>query len=236
MSALRDISLEVREGEFVSLVGPSGCGKSTLLNAIAGILPEGTEWGGEVTVDRDDGLAYLFQKETLLPWRRVLSNVELPLELRRVPRAERRRRARNLIQQYGLAGFEHHYPSQLSGGMRQRVLLMRTLIYHPRLVLLDEPLGALDAQTRVALQEELRRLWRVHGQTFLLVTHDLAEAIGLSTRIVVLTGRPSHVQAVYDVALPRELSVFDRRRQPEFRELEQRIWSDLAPDGRVSLS
>lgn len=225
--ALDRMSGCVWPGEFVSLVGPSGCGKSTLLNAIAGILPQGAFRDGVVSVDRTEGLAYLFQKETLLPWRRVLGNVELPLELRGVDARERRGRARELIEQYGLAGFERHYPSQLSGGMRQRVLLMRTLIYHPRLVLLDEPLGSLDAQTRIQLQEELRRLRQVHAQTFVLVTHDLGEAIALSTRILVLGGRPGSLRAEYEVSLPEELSVLERRRTPEFRRLEQQIWEDL---------
>lgn len=229
-TALRNVSLSVRAGEFVSLVGPSGCGKSTLLNAIAGLLPSGATVSGSVSVERGGGIAYLFQKETLLPWRRVLGNVELPLELRRVPAAARRARARRLIEQYGLGGFEQHYPAQLSGGMRQRVLLMRTLIYEPRIVFLDEPLGSLDAQTRISLQDELRRLWRAHGQTFILVTHDLSEAIALSNRIVVLGGRPGTLRSEYDVSLPHDLPVLALRRLPGFRALEDEIWNDLAEE------
>jgi NitT/TauT family transport system ATP-binding protein len=228
---LAAFSLTVGQGEFVSIIGPSGSGKSTALNALAGILPPSAHVSG--TIDHPDGgaLGYLFQRETLLPWRRVIDNVAVPLELRGAPKRERQERARAMIARYGLEGFERHYPSQLSGGMRQRVLLMRTLIYEPAVVFLDEPLGSLDAQTRLSLQEELRRMRGATGGTFVLVTHHLDEAIALGTRIVVLGGKPARVRAEYAVDLPTGESIMELRGHPAFRDLARQLWEDLRTEG-----
>lgn len=232
LQVLRDINLSVRTGEFVSLIGASGSGKSTLLNGLAGILPASATVTGDVVLGHSVDMGYLFQRETLLPWRRIIDNVALPLELRGVSRAERRHRARELISRYGLTGFESHYPSQLSGGMRQRVLLMRTLIYQPELIFLDEPLGSLDAQTRIVLQGELRQIWRDSGRTFVLVTHDLTEAIALSTRIVLLGGKPGRVSQEYVVDLPATESQIELRTCAAFVDLERQIWADLSQVSR----
>ncbi|MBW4718867.1 ABC transporter ATP-binding protein [Saccharothrix obliqua] len=188
-AVLRGLDLVVAEGELLVVVGPSGCGKSTLLRVVAGLLP-GT--AGRVLVDgvpvrgtsRDRAL--VFQDDGLLPWRDALRNVELPLALRGVPRAERRVRARGWLDRVGLAGFERHLPRELSGGMRQRVQLARTLAQEPRLVLMDEPFGALDARTRSAMQELVMAVLRETGTTTIFVTHDVDEAVRLGDRVVVL--------------------------------------------------
>ncbi len=232
LRVLQDIDLSVRSGEFVSLIGASGCGKSTLLNALAGILPASATVTGDVVLGDGVQLGYLFQRETLLPWRRVIDNVALPLELRGVGRAERRQRAQELISRYGLGGFERHYPAQLSGGMRQRVLLMRTLIYQPELIFLDEPLGSLDAQTRIVLQGELRQIWRESGRTFILVTHDLTEAIALSTRIILLGSNPGHISKEYLVDLPETESQMELQTSAAFVDLEREIWADLSRESK----
>jgi len=232
VDVLNRVTLSVQAGEFISIIGPSGCGKSTILHALAGLLPASATTAGTMWRDEGGGLGYLFQRETLLPWRRVLDNIAIPLELRGVPRAERLERARILMARYGLSGFEDHYPGQLSGGMRQRVLLMRTLIYAPRTVFLDEPLGSLDAQTRLTLQEEVKERWRESGSTFVLVTHDLDEAIALSTRILLIGGRPGHICAEYPVALPRTESIIEARSQPEFLALERQLWAHLREEAQ----
>lgn len=227
IAVLDRVTFSVEPGEFLSIIGPSGCGKSTILNVLAGLLPTRAIVSGAMWRDEQHGLGYLFQRETLLPWRRVLENVAVPLEVRGVSRSERLERARTLMSRYGLAGFEDHYPGQLSGGMRQRVLLMRTLIYAPGIVFLDEPLGSLDAQTRLTLQEEVKARWRESGSTFVLVTHDLDEAIALSTRILLVSGRPGHIRAEYPVDLPPTESIIEARSLPAFLALERQLWADL---------
>lgn len=213
--ALDDVTLAVGEGEFVSLVGPSGCGKSTLLRIVAGLV---SPTAGSALVAgapprearRRVRLSFVFQDATLLPWRTAERNVTLPLEIGRMPTAERLARARATLEMVGLAGFERRRPRELSGGMRMRVSLARALAIDPQLMLLDEPFGALDDLTRQALNEELLRLWQRRGWTALFVTHNLAEAAFLSTRIVVLGSRPGKIVA--DVPTP-----FDRQRGTELR-------------------
>ncbi|MDM9384023.1 ABC transporter ATP-binding protein [Chlorogloeopsis sp. ULAP01] len=227
VEALKDISFAVKPGEFLSLIGPSGCGKSTLLNALAGISRAGVELDGEIRRPRHQVLGYLFQKQTLLPWRTVLENVVAPLEIRGVPKIERRNKGLELLAKYGLQGFEHSYPSELSGGMQQRVLLIRTLIYQPDVVLLDEPLSSLDAQTRVLLQDEFLRIWRDTGCTFILVTHDLEEAIVLSQRVFLLGARPGRLVREFSIPLPSDRSALTIRTNPKFQNLQREIWQDL---------
>lgn len=196
MDVVRDVGFEVARGEFVSLIGPSGCGKTTFLNLAAGINApdDGTvEYGGRPLMRANTKAGYLTQEDALLPWRDVLSNVALPLEIKGVKRSEREDRAHQILGKFGLAGFERHRPSQLSGGMRKRVSLARTLIYQPETLLLDEPFGALDAQTRILIQEELLSICDELNLTVLLVTHDIAEAIGLSDRVVLFSRRPATV-------------------------------------------
>jgi NitT/TauT family transport system ATP-binding protein len=232
LRAVDGVSLELPAGSFVSVVGPSGCGKTSLLNAVAGLQ---ADFAGRVMVHgrtvtgpgRERAL--VFQQAALLPWRTVLGNVAYGLECHRVGRAEARRRARELIEVVDLAGFEHHYPHELSGGMQQRVNLARALAVDPSLLLMDEPFAALDAQTREYMQGELTRIWSIRRKTVLFITHQIDEAVYLSDRVVVLSARPGRVKAVVEVGLPRPRRL-SAKRTPEFLEFERRVW-DLIETG-----
>ncbi|MFI7001670.1 ABC transporter ATP-binding protein [Nocardia sp. NPDC050175] len=220
--ALADISLDLREGEFVAVVGPSGCGKSTLLRLAAGLDRPSS---GAVAV-QSDSIGFIFQEATLLPWRTVLRNVELSAELHGIDRKTRRQRALRALAAVGLADVANSLPRQLSGGMRMRVSLARSLSLRPRLLLLDEPFGALDELTRLNMQEELLRLYRDNAFTALFITHSVSEAVFLASRVVVMSARPGRVHEVIDVDLPyprgREL-----RFDPAFTELVSRASRSL---------
>ncbi|TMB62695.1 MAG: ABC transporter ATP-binding protein [Chloroflexi bacterium] len=238
VQVLDDVSLEVATGDFVALLGPSGCGKSTLLNAVAGLLdPAECAMLGRIALDggarNGTRLGYVFQRDTLLPWRTLAENIHVGMEIHAVPVAHREQRTRELIALVGLDGFEHYYPHQVSGGMRQRVQLVRTLAYEPEAILMDEPFGALDAQNRMLLQAELLRIWERRRTTILFVTHDLAEAITLAQRVVVLSKRPGRVKRIYDIPLPSPRDPFEMRASPAFAELETRIWKDLRDEFRA---
>ncbi len=223
--ALDDVSLDVAPGEFVSLIGPSGCGKSTLLNLVAGLArPDRgrVAFAGDAVSGPNTRVGYMTQDDALLPWRNVLDNVALALEIRRVPRPERIERAREMLRLVNLSGFERHLPSQLSGGMRKRVGLARTLIHRPGMLLLDEPFGALDAQTRTLIQREFKRLVVGLGLGVMLVTHDLREAAALSDRIVVFSARPARI--VDDIAVPAGRSPAD------LEAIERLMWRHLGGD------
>ena len=204
--AVEPLDLRIETGRFVSLVGPSGCGKSTLFNIIAG-LAQPTE--GRVLIDGEDAtgmigrVGYMLQKDLLLPWRTVLDNVVLGMEIQGKPLSGARKRALPLLQRYGLSGFEHLYPNSLSGGMRQRAALLRTLLFDTDVILLDEPFGALDAQTKLQMQEWLMQLWSDFRKTVVFVTHDVDEAIYLSDEIHVMGTRPGRILETIPVALPR---------------------------------
>ena len=215
VAALAGIDLAVEESSFVALLGPSGCGKSTLLRLVAGLDP------AQRGLVRSGGgrLAMVFQDAHLLPWRDVLANVELPLELLGQPAPARRARADAAIAQVGLTDAAHRYPAELSGGMRMRASLARALVTEPRLLLLDEPFAALDELTRMALDDELRRLWREAGLTVLFVTHSIAEAAYLAERVVVLSRRPARVVLDHTLALPAERSAALRAEPAFAREL-----------------
>ncbi len=227
---LVDVSLGVAEAEFLAIVGPSGCGKSTLLNIISGLFPP---TAGRVTVDGapveriNPRIGYMFARDALLPWRTSLANVEFGLELRGLPPAWREAKARELLRLVGLAGFEGSYPSQLSQGMRQRVALARILATDPDILLMDEPFGALDAQTKLVLEEEFLRIWERDRKTVVFVTHDLFEAIAMADRVAVFGARPGHVKSVVPIDLPRPRSVTGGRFGPRFQELYDRLWDDL---------
>ncbi|MFT7600671.1 MAG: NitT/TauT family transport system ATP-binding protein [Acidimicrobiales bacterium] len=204
--ALRDVSFEVRSGEFVTVVGPSGCGKSTLLRLASGL---DSETAGRCVVDRSN-IGYVFQDATLLPWRSVKRNVELIAELHGESKDERRPRVARAIEKVGLAGFENHYPRQLSGGMRMRVSLARSLVMSPPVFLFDEPFGALDEITRELMNDEALRLFRDEGFAGLFITHSITEAVFMSTRVLVMSGRPGRIVDEFDVP-------FDYPRSPELR-------------------
>jgi NitT/TauT family transport system ATP-binding protein len=227
--AIEGVSFSVRKGSFVALIGPSGCGKTTLLNLIAGLLPadQGSViYDGAPVRGPNARVGYLTQLDALLPWRSVLGNVTLPLEIRQVPRRERIEAAVAIIKRVGLEGFERHFPGQLSGGMRKRVALARTLIYRPETLLLDEPFSALDAQTRVVIQRQLQTLAHELGLTIVLVTHDLNEAIALSDTIIVFSRRPARI--IETMRVPNQQA----RRAPRIGDgagaLHDRIWTLLA--------
>ena len=217
VTAIEDVSLAVRDGEVVSLIGPSGCGKSTLLALGAGLEPPTR---GEVRVDGqrvtepNDHVAFMLQKDLLLPWRTIRANVELGLEIRRAPADERHERAQTLLRQCRIADFAESYPHQLSGGMRQRAALARTLAVDPGVLLLDEPFSALDAQTKMVLQQDLAESLAANGKTALFITHDLAEAIALSDRVLVMTRRPGRIVEELVVDLPDRDSPIARRQHP----------------------
>ena len=229
VQALKDFNITVDEGEFVSIVGPSGCGKSTFLNVLLGLIPpvsgEMAIHGKKVTGPGQDR-AMVFQEFGLLPWRTVLANVELGLELKGVPTAERRAQCQKFVEMVGLAGFEHHYPHELSGGMKQRVGIARALATDPDVLLMDEPFAALDAQTRDLMQAELLRIWRAARKTVLFVTHQIEEAVYLSDRVIVMTKRPGRLKAVIDIPLPRPRE-YEMRVTQEFNELKLQIWNYL---------
>ncbi|GLZ08278.1 ABC transporter ATP-binding protein [Actinomadura sp. NBRC 104412] len=230
LMALEDVTLGARAGEFIGLVGPSGCGKSTVLNLLAGLIrpSAGTVlYQGLPVQGINRQIGYITQDDNLLPWRSVLRNVEFGLELRGVPRRERRERAREFIDLVGLGGFEDHYPHELSGGMRKRASIVRTLAYDSPVVLMDEPFGPLDAQTRVIMQDELLRLWDRQRPTVLFVTHDLVEAIALSDRVLTFTGRPGRIKREHVVELPRPRDVFRIHELDRFKELYDALWNDI---------
>jgi NitT/TauT family transport system ATP-binding protein len=230
VTAIDGITLDVAAGEFLTIVGPSGCGKSTILNIVSGLMPPTL---GTITVNgqplngvtRDIG--YVTQQANLMPWRTLIDNVAFPLEVDGVGKAERLGRARELIKLVGLAGFEQTYPDQLSGGMRQRANIIRTMIYEPKVILMDEPFGPLDAQTRVVLQDLLLNLWGRAKSTIMFITHDLQEAIGLGDRIVLLSARPGRVARIETVPLPRPRDVFKIHDSPDFRDLYDKLWLEL---------
>ena len=225
--ALSDVSLAVGDGEFVAIVGPSGCGKTTLLNIVAGLLPyeQGTvAINGRRVAGAGTDRAVVFQHASLLPWRTIAGNVRYGMELhKRLDRAAIAERTAYFISLVGLSGFERHYPSELSGGMQQRVNLARALASDPSVLLMDEPFAALDAQTRELMQAELLKIWTAATKTVLFITHQINEAIYLADRVVVMSARPGRVMGVFEIPFgrPRPLSL---KRDPAFLRIEDRVW------------
>lgn len=228
--ALNDFSLKIRDKEFVSLIGPSGCGKTTMLRIIDGLTEPDS---GKVEIDGrpvtgpgpDRGV--VFQNFALMPWSTVLNNVSFPLEIRGVPRLEREATARRYIELVGLKGFEHVYPNALSGGMQQRAGLARALAVDPKILLMDEPFGSVDAQTRHLLQEELIVIWEKQHKTVVFITHGMEEAVLLSDRVVIMEPSPGRVAEVLDVPIPRPRHADTVRRSPTFVDLSNYIWERL---------
>jgi ABC-type nitrate/sulfonate/bicarbonate transport system ATPase subunit len=231
---LRDVNLEIGKGEFVAVIGPSGCGKSTLLNVIAGLTSVAT---GAVEINltgHRQKLGYVFQRDALLPWRTVLQNIMVALEIEGVPKRERRARAVEYINKLGLKGFESHLPAQLSGGMRQRVAIARTLIYEPTIVLMDEPFGSLDAQTKAVMQSLLLESWSISTPTIVFVTHDLMESLYLADRVLVMSPRPGHISSVIDVPIERPRpSPFELLEDPVFISLHAKLRHEIEHDIRA---
>jgi NitT/TauT family transport system ATP-binding protein len=230
-------NLEVRSGELVAVVGPSGCGKTTFLNAVDGLVPitSGTfTLDGNAISKPGRDRAVVFQQPSLLPWRTVLGNVTYGLELQRtLPKKQATERAESLIKLVGLAGFEQSFPSELSGGMQQRVNLARALAIDPEILLLDEPFAALDAQTREIMQSELLKVWAETKKTMLFVTHDIKEAIYLADRVIIFTARPGRVKEAVTIDLPRPRPLSLKRDQ-RFMQYEDRVWSSIEEEMRVA--
>ena len=229
--ALSDISFALTSGEFTAVVGPSGCGKSTLLSLIAGLMkPESGEifLNGEPLTENSSKIGYMLQHDHLFEWRTVYRNVFLGLEIRGALTAESKRKAESLLEQYGLLPFAHARPSELSGGMRQRAALIRTLILEPELLLLDEPFSALDYQTRLTVSDDIGQIIRRSGKTALLVTHDLSEAVSISDRVIILYERPASIARIVPIAFALEKDTpLNRRNAPEFKNYFNEIWKEL---------
>ena len=234
VEALRSVSFDMAEGEFVSIVGPSGCGKSTLLGALAGLetLDGGTvELYGRPASGADGRMGFMPQRDQLFEWRSIYDNVMLGLQIRNDRDPAHRRNVEGLLKRYGLWEFAAKRPDQLSGGMRQRCALIRTLATDPEILLLDEPFSALDYQTRLAVSADIWRIIRQEGKTALLVTHDIAEAVSMSDRVVVLSARPAVVKTVLDMGALRGLPPLERRNTPEFHRYFDLIWKELDVHG-----
>ena len=227
--ALNGVSLDIKENEFICVVGPSGCGKSTLLNIIAGLLEptSGTvSLDGKVIEGTGVERGVVFQQYALFPWRTVLKNVMFPLEMKKVPKAEAEAIARKYIKSVGLEGFEKSFPKELSGGMKQRVAIARAYAANPEVLLLDEPFGALDAQTRVQLQTELLETWEKEKKTCFFITHDVDEAIILAQRVIIMSARPGRIKKIVDIDIPYPRTQATKT-EPRFLELKSEIWNQV---------
>jgi NitT/TauT family transport system ATP-binding protein len=251
VAALDDVSLEVAPGEFVAVIGPSGCGKSTLFNIVGGlvdgyqgrVLIDGAPATGTAGARAGAGAAgagkraigMVFQEESTFPWRTCLDNVAFPLEVAGLPRAEREERARHFLRLVGLEGFEKRYPSELSGGMRQRTAIARALAFAPRIMLMDEPFAALDEQTRILLGDKVLQIWRTLKQTTLLITHNITEAVQLADRVVVMTFRPGRIKRIVPIDLPRPRSS-EIVGSAAFGRLVGEIWNDLREEAMRGMS
>jgi NitT/TauT family transport system ATP-binding protein len=238
LTAIENVSFAVRKGEFVALIGPSGCGKSTLFNIIGGLIGD---YSGRVLIDGEpiDGahraIGMVFQEESTFPWRTTLDNIAFPLEVTGIKKAEREARARDLVKLVGLEGFEARYPAELSGGMRQRTALARTLASQPKILLMDEPFAALDEQTRLLLGDKLLQIQQELRQTTLLITHNIAEAVQLADRVVVMTFRPGRVKRIFEIDLPRprDSAIVG---SAAFGQYVAQIWNDLREEASKGLS
>lgn len=224
--AIKDFTLDINEGEFIVIVGPSGCGKTTVLSMLAGlILPS----DGRIQFSNESvTLGYMLQDDHLFPWRTILDNVYLGLEIQGRATAENKKKAEALLETYGLEKFKNHYPSQLSGGMRQRVALIRTLAIDPEILLLDEPFSALDYQTRLAVTDDIGSIIKKEKKTAIMVTHDLTEAISLADKVIVLTKRPGMIKKTYTINLTNtDHTPTQNRKSPEFMKYYNEIWKEL---------
>lgn len=235
MLALEHFNIRIQPGEFVSVVGPSGCGKSTLLNLAAGLsMPSAGQvfYRGAPVKGINRAVGYITQRDNLLPWATVYDNIVLGLRVRHTPRQEEKSRAEKMLEFIGLQEFRLHFPAELSGGMRKRVALARTLIYSPEMVLMDEPFSALDAHVKLVMHEELLRIWESDRKTILFITHDLIEAITLSDRICLMSSRPGRVKLEMEIAIPRPRDPYTLHTTQEFNAIFSRLWEALKDDIR----
>jgi NitT/TauT family transport system ATP-binding protein len=228
LSVIANVSFDVPPGKFVSVIGPSGCGKSTLLQMAAGLLKPTSGsvlHHGKLVAGVNSTIGFVPQQAQLLPWKTLLENVEFPLMLRGVPAMERRKRAAEVIRSVDLEGFESHYPHQLSGGMQKRTSIARMLIYRPDTILMDEPFGALDAQTRMVMQDDLQKILQLDNVSVLFITHDITEAVLLSDSVVVLSRRPTKIISEIPINLPRPRNMFEPFATPGFTDAYEQVWS-----------
>lgn len=228
ITALENLSFSCKEGEFISLIGPSGCGKTTILSLIAGLIKPTS---GKILIDgatekSQVNLGYMLQKDQLFPWRTIEKNIYLPLEIKKIKSQENLEYANTLLEKYGLEEFKKKYPDQLSGGMRQRVALIRTLVSNPKLLLLDEPFSALDSQTRLHVCDDVYKIIKAEKKTALLVTHDISEAISMSDIIIVLTNRPAKVKTIFKPDIEGTTPI-KKRENPKFGLWFEKIWKEL---------
>ena len=236
---LQDIELEIRHKEIIAVVGPSGCGKTTLLNLLSGTgrpSKGSLRVSGREPVAGSPDIGVMFARDALLPWRTAVRNVELGMEIRNIPSGQRRERARQALADVGLALFHGKYPAELSQGMRQRVALARTFALEPKLLLMDEPFAALDAQTKILVQDKFVQLKERRDITVLLITHDLAEAIALADRVVLMTRGPGRVRTIHQVNLPRPRSILSLQGDPEFHAIYEKLWNELREEVNVENS
>lgn len=222
--AIEDISLDIKEGEYVAIVGPSGCGKSTLLNIIGGI---DTRSGGEIEMSDNVKIGYMLQNDCLFPWLNIIDNCLLGLKIEGSFNKDNTKYVEELLDTYGLGEFKYKYPSSLSGGMRQRVALIRTLALKPDILLLDEPFSALDYQTRLAVSDDVYNIIKDTGKTVIMITHDIAEAISMADRVVVLTNRPAKVKKIYDIEMSDKSNPINNRKCHEFSMYYDMIWKEI---------
>ena len=229
ITAIENLSFNCNDGDFVSLIGPSGCGKTTVLSLLAGLITPSSGsilFDGERLSKSNDNLGYMLQKDHLFPWRTIEKNVFLPLEIKKINTQENREYAISLLEKYGLKEFKKRYPDQLSGGMRQRAALIRTLSSKPKLLLLDEPFSALDYQTRLSVCDDVYRIIKAERKTAVLVTHDISEAISMSDKIIVLTNRPAQVKSILYPKLVGD-SPLSKRESKEFGTWFEKVWKEL---------
>lgn len=237
-TALKDINLSINEKEFVSIVGPSGCGKTTILSLVSGLIKPsiGTVKVKDKTPSlKDSACGYMFQKDNLLPWRNIKNNILYGLEIKKCKTKERKDYAISLTEKYGLKDFLKKHPSELSGGMRQRVALIRTLALNPELLLLDEPFSALDYQTRLNLCDDIFKIIKTEQKTAILVTHDIQEAISMSDRIIVLTARPGRIKAIHTTKFDKNMTPFERRNTERAKTLFDIIWQEIQDEKEDSI-
>lgn len=222
--AVDDFSFDLYEGEFISIVGPSGCGKSTVLSILSGLLDKS---GGEINYDPKIKFGYMLQEDSLFPFRNIIDNCLLGLEIKKENTLENKEYVTNLLNTYGLKDFIHSFPENLSGGMRQRCALIRTLATKPDILLLDEPFSALDYQSRLAVSDDVYKIIKKEKKSAIMVTHDLSEAISMSDRVIVLSDRPSHIKNIYNIELSKKSNPIENRKDKEFSKYYELIWKDI---------